>query len=169
MFQKTLILAMAAAHCAAQDPVLRGKAELVLVPVSVTDRNGRYVRDLSERDLVLYVDNVPRRIQLEDVTLPLSLAIAVQTTPASEIVLNKLRKAAGVVGPMITGYKGEAAVLTFGNYIRVAQPFTSDEDEVARAIRHLDPTGSGAGTAEAATQAVKLLAARPGNRRRVLL
>lgn len=131
-------MALCAATCMAQDPVLRGKAELVLVPVSVTDKNGRYVRDLSEDDLVLFDDNVPQRIQLEDLTLPVSLAIAVQTTPASATVLDKLRKATGVIGPMITGYKGEAAVVAFGSAVRVLQPFTSDEDDVSRAIGHLE-------------------------------
>jgi phosphohistidine swiveling domain-containing protein len=50
---------------------------------------------------------------------PVSLAIAVRTTPESQIVLEKLRKSAGVVGPLITGLSGEAAVIAFGRSIDV--------------------------------------------------
>ena len=169
MFRKLIAMAICAATCLAQDPVLRSRAELVLVPVAVTDKSGRYVRDLSASDLVLYDDNVAQRIQLEDVTLPISLAIAVQTTPDSAIVLDKLRIATGVIGPMLTGYKGEAAVVSFGHQINVEQPFTSNADDVARAIKHLEASGSGAGIADAITIALNLLAARPAEHRKVLL
>jgi hypothetical protein len=165
----TLCAVIGMLTCLAQDPVLRGKAELVLVPVAVTDKGGHYVRDLSVEDLALFDGNVPQRIQLEDVTLPISLAIAVQTTPASAIVLDKLRKATGVIGPMITGYRGEAAVVTFGREIKVVQPFTSKEDEVTRAIKHLESSGAGAGIADAVTLSLQLLAERKEHRRVLLL
>jgi hypothetical protein len=169
MFRKAVAMTLCAVTCMAQDPVLRGKAELVLVPVAVTHKSGRYVRDLSREDLALYDDNVPQRIQLEDVTLPISLAIAVQTTPASAIVLDKLRKATGVIGPMITGFHGEAAVVAFGRAIQVVQPFTSKEDDVARSIQHLEVSGTGAGIADAITVSLKLLTERKEHRRVLLV
>jgi hypothetical protein len=169
MFRNLMAIVLVAAAARAQEPILHSKAELVLTPVSVTNGSGRYVRDLSEEDLVLYDDNVPQQIHLEDVSLPISLAIAIQTTPASQIVLDKLRKATGVIGPMITGFKGEAALVAFGSATRVVQPFTSNEGEVTRAIRHLDASGAGVGIADAVEMSLKLLAARPANRRRVLL
>jgi VWFA-related protein len=169
MFLKMVALAVFAAACLGQEPVLRSKAELVLVPVSITDRSGHYMRDLSEKDLVLYDDNVPQRIQFEDVTLPVSLVIAVQTTPASQIVVDKLRKSTGVIGPMITGFKGEAAVVAFGRAIKVVQPFTSNEDDVARTIHHLEASSVGAGILDAVIASLRLLGERPADRRRVLL
>ncbi len=164
-----MAIAVLAALCFGQETVLRSKSELVLVPVSVTDHAGRYVRDLNEQDMVLYDDNVAQRIQLEDITLPISLAIVVQTTPESQIVLDKLRKATGVIGPMITGFRGEGAVVAFGKTVEVKQAFTSNDDDVARAIRRLDSTGAGAGIADAVMVALKMLAERPKERRRVLL
>jgi hypothetical protein len=169
MFSKTPAMVLLVAVCFGQETVLRSKSELVLAPVSITDRGGRYVRDLSEEDLAVYDDNVVMRIRLEDVTLPISLAIVVQTTPESQIVLDKLRKATGVIGPMITGFQGEAAVIAFGRSVEVKQPFTSNDVEIAGAIRRLDAAGSGAGVADAVTAGLKLLAARPKERRRVLL
>ncbi len=169
MFRKVVAMTLCVVTCMAQDPVLRGKAELVLVPVAVIDRSGHYVRDLSEADLALYDDNVAQRTQLEDVTLPISLAIAVQTTPASAIVLDKLRKSTGVIGPMIVGNHGEAAVVAFGREIKVVQGFTSNEDDVTRAIRHLEASGTGAGIAAAVKVSLNLLAERKEHRRVLLV
>ncbi|MEP6714731.1 MAG: VWA domain-containing protein [Terriglobia bacterium] len=153
----------------AQETMLRSKSQLVLVPVSIAGKRGRPVRDLTEDDLVLYDNNVARRIQMEDVSLPISLAVVVQTTPEAQIVLDKLRKETSVIGPMITGDKGEAAVVAFGREVLTVQPFTSNEDEVANALRKLDATGVGGSMAEAVSTALNLLAARPAGRRRVLL
>jgi VWFA-related protein len=153
----------------AQETVLRSKSELVLVPVSIADRSGHPVRGLTEADLILYDNNVVRRIQMEDVALPVSLAIVVQTTPASQVILDKLRKETGLIGPMLTGNQGEAAVVAFGNQIRIVQPFTSDEDKVAGALAKLDAAGNGGSIPEAVTTGLRLLAARPPSRRRVLL
>jgi hypothetical protein len=169
MTLRPALLTLLSLTCLAQETVLRSKSELVLAPVSITDKSGHPVRDLTESDLILYDDNVPQRIQLEDITLPISLAIAIQTTPEAQIVLDKLRKATGVIGPMITGAKGEAAVVSFGKEIRVVQPFTSNEDDVARAIKHLDADGAAASLGDAVTACLQLLAARPAGHRRVLL
>ncbi|MDP9171031.1 MAG: hypothetical protein M3N54_10475, partial [Acidobacteriota bacterium] len=109
MLKRSFILSvfcLAVAACLAQETVLRSKSELVLVPVSIVDKSGHSVRDLFEDDLVLYDNNVVRHIQMEDVALPISLAIVVQTTPAAQIVLNKLRKETSLIGPMLTGDKG---------------------------------------------------------------
>ena len=99
-------LLVLAVTCAAQDPVLRGKSELVLVPVTVLDRAGHYVRSLDQQDLILFDDNVPQRIQWEESILPVSLVVAVQTTPASKIVLDKLRKASVAISAEIAGAHG---------------------------------------------------------------
>jgi len=163
------ILLVLAMTCAAQDPVLRGKSELVLVPVTVLDRSGHYVRSFDQGDLILFDDNVPQRTQLEESILPISLVVAVQTTPASKIVLDKLRKASVAISAEIAGAHGSIAIVDFGNYVRIVQPFTSNDDEALRALRHLEPTGSAASIADAMTTSFDLLAQQPKDRRRILL
>ena len=162
-------LGLVAVGSMAQETVLRSHSELVLVPVSISDGKGHAVRDLAEEDLVLYDNNVAREIRMEDVSLPLSLAIVVQTSPAAQIILNKLRKETGLLGPMLTGSQGEAAVIAFGREVKVMQAFSPDEDKVADAVARLDPSGSGATIGEAVSAAGRLLAGRAPGRRRVLL
>jgi hypothetical protein len=163
------ILLALAVSCAAQDPVLRGKSELVLVPVTVVDRAGHYVRSLDQDDLILFDDNVPQRIQLEESILPIGLVVAVQTTPASKIILDKLRKASVAIAAEIKGARGSIAVVDFGHYVRIVQPFTSNEDEALRAVRHLEPTGADASIADAMATSFDLLAHQPKEQRRILL
>ena len=163
------VLLVLAVNCAAQDPILRGRSELVLVPVTVLDHSGRYVRNLDQENLILFDDNVPQRIQLEESILPISLVVAVQTTPASKIVLDKLRKASVGISAEIAGAHGSIAVVDFGNYVRVVQPFTWNDDDALRALRRLEPSGSAASIADAMAASFDMLAGQPKDRRRILL
>jgi hypothetical protein len=106
---------------------------------------------------------------LEESILPISLVVAVQTTPASKIVLDKLRKASVAIGAQIAGARGSIAVIDFGHYVRIVQPFTSNDDEAVRALRHLEPSGSGASIADAMATSFDLLAQQRKDCRRILL
>ncbi len=101
------------------------------------------MRGLEVQDLVVYDDSVPVRIRLEESVQPLSLAIVIQATRSSQIALDKLRKEASLVGPLLTGDRGEAAVIAFADEVKVLREFTDDAYQVERAVRSLDAFGEG--------------------------
>jgi VWFA-related protein len=153
----------------AQDVSFRSTSRLVLTPISVTDREGNPVRGLEVQDLVVYDDSVPVRIRLEDSAQSLSLAIVIQATRSSQVVLDKLRKEASLIGPLLTGDRGEAAVIAFADQIKVLQEFTVNTDKVERAIQNLEAFGEGGSLIDSLTTSMRLLEKRKRERRRAIL
>ena len=50
---------------------------LVVAPTTVTDSKGRYVDGLTAEDLILYDNSVPQAIQMDWMTYPIDLVVAV--------------------------------------------------------------------------------------------
>src|ERR1700676_1334709 len=63
---------------------------LVVAPTTVTDAKGHYVDGLTSDDLILYDNNVPQTIQMDWMTYPIDLVVAVQTSSNSGAVVDKL-------------------------------------------------------------------------------
>src|SRR5687767_13302428 len=163
------LLLLATAAMVAQQPTLRTTSRLVVAPVSVTDKQGRPVEALSTADLVVYDNDVAVRAQVEDVSQPLSLAIVVQATGSAQSALDKLRKEVSLLGPLLIGDRGEAAVVAFADEVRVLQDFTGDVDKVEHAIRELDAFGGGGAMMDAIASSLRMLEKRKPERRRAIL
>ena len=143
--------------------------QLVVAPTVVTDRQGGFIRGLTEENLILYDNNVPVKIHLDDVALPISLVFVIQTTASAHDVLEKLRKETLLVEPLLTGRGGDAAVMAFADGAHTMQPFTPDPDAVSDAIQNLEVTGEGGSGIDAVVSAIRLLTKHEGDRRRVIL
>src|SRR5580658_7338078 len=126
--------ALACAALLAQTPTndstIRAKVHLVLVPVTVTDTKGKFVDGLKAEDFVLYDDGMPQReLQVDSsdtVPAPVALVAAVQTNGISLPALAKIRKIGGMLQPLLSGEKGEAAVLSYDDDVHLLQEFTRD-------------------------------------------
>src|SRR5579864_9464099 len=107
---------------------------LVVAPTTVKDAKGRYVDGLTERDLVLYDNNVPQPIQMDWSVYPISLVVAVQTSASAGAILNKFNGSGILFTQLLAADAGETAVLSFSNQIELRQDFTSNPDAVAHAL-----------------------------------
>jgi hypothetical protein len=153
----------------AQDVRLHSQSNLVVAPVSVTDRKGARVEGLADSDLILYDNNVPRAIHVDDVFVPISLALVVQATANAPYVLDKLRKEASLMEPLIAGDRGDAALVAFADEVKVLNGFTSNFDAIAKSLRNLDLMGGGGSVNDAVLRALQMFETRPPERRRVIL
>lgn len=160
------------AAAAAQEPSFRATVPLVLVPVTVTDSKGRYVDGLQAADFQLLDNGTPREIRLdaaEAVPAPVALVIAVQTNDLSAAALLKIRKTGAMIQPLIAGERGHAAVVAYGDTVRMVQDFTADASTIEAAFAGLRPEGSKARAIDAVERACAMLGQRPRGERRVLL
>ncbi len=151
---------------------IRATVSVVLVPVTVTDKAGKYVAGLGPSDFALYDAGVPQKTELDysETFAPISLVIAVQTSDIAGAVVRKLNKIGSLIQPLVTGERGEVAFVAFDEDVRVLQDFTSDADAIVNAFRSVRAGRSGkARTVDAVSESVRMLAGRSGNRRRVLL
>jgi VWFA-related protein len=160
-----LILLAAGAVCAQ----FRSTVPLVVAPTTVKDSKGRFVDGLQPRDLILYDNNVPQRVQMDWMLFPISLVVAVQTSDNSGAVLDKLGGSGILFTQLLAGDAGETAVLSFSDEVRIHQDFTGDPDRVIHSLRMLRKEGGDAHALDAMKQALAILEKRPPARRRIVL
>ena len=88
------ICALICVLASGQELTIRTQVPLVMSPVTVTDRNGRFVDGLAESDFELLDNGKPQKVQVDtsDVAqTPISLAIAVATHINAAAALGKIR------------------------------------------------------------------------------
>ncbi|HEY1336343.1 MAG TPA: VWA domain-containing protein, partial [Bryobacteraceae bacterium] len=142
---------------------------LVVAPTAVTDAKGRTVDGLTERDLIFYDNNVPRAIQVETVSHPISLAVLVQSSVNSSAILDKLGRSGILFSELLAANAGETALLTFSGHVKLLQDFTGEPDKLTKALRNLRSQGNGAALLDGIHESLRALEARDRSRRRVLL
>ncbi len=147
----------------------RSTVPLVVAPTTVTDSNGRYVDGLTTGDLLLFDNNVPQPIQMDWMTYPISLVVAVQTSANSGAVIDKLGSSGILFTELLAADAGETAVISFSDEVRVHQDFTASPDAVSHALRMLRKEGENAHMLDALHQALLMLAGRPPSHRRIIL
>lgn len=143
MFQRAaLCLICTLGPLTAQSPTFRTQSNVVTAPVSVSDKHGKPVEGLSVNDFKLLDDGVPRDLTLDVFdtgVAPISLAIAIQSAGISTPALKKIRRIGSMIQPLITGARGQAAVLTFDSEVKWVQDFTSDSGLLQDAVEDLMP------------------------------
>ena len=158
----------------AQEPTIRTKVPLVIVPTGVTDRQNHPIPSLDATDFLVLDNGLARSVQVDlsdSDSAPISLVIAIQASGFSEPAIKKLQKTASVISQAVLGANGEAAVLSFDETVTVKQDFTRDQDRVSDAVRQFKPSAK-AGSArqiDAIDESMRLLTRRPGPRRSCIL
>jgi len=148
---------------------LKTNAPLVIAPTTVTDSKGRYDDGLTPQDLILYDNNVPQAIQMDWMTFPIDLVVAVQTSSNSGAVIDKLGGTGILFTELMAADAGETAVISFSDEVKLRQDFTGDPDSVTHALRMLRKDGGAAHMLDALHEALEMLARRPAGRRRIIL
>ncbi len=158
----------------AQEPTFRTSAPVVLVPVTVTDRKGKFVEGLQAEDFALLSDGKEKSFHMdaaESVSAQLAIVIAVQTNDTSATANLKVKKVGSLIQPLITGEKGRAAVVGFGDTSILLADFTKDPNVIAEAFqRTVASQGSNsARQIDAVAYAAQLLDARPQGERKIVI
>jgi VWFA-related protein len=122
---------------------LKVKTALVTVPVSVTDRNGRYVPNLQRSDFHVFDNGVERRVAyFAAVDQPFTVVLLIDTSGSTDFRMDEIQNAAISFVNQLKD-QDRVMVMSFDEQIRVLSEPTSNRDELARAIRH---TRNGGGT-----------------------
>lgn len=118
---------------------LRTTVELVMVPVTVKDRNGSLVTDLGREDFTLLENGEPQAIRYFSTDpFPLSAVILVDRAldrDAREAMERTLPVLASSLAP-----GDEVAVMAFDAYPRTVLSFTSDPEALRQTLAHLELT-----------------------------
>jgi len=122
--------------------VLRFDTNLVMVPVSVVDRYGRYVPQLKREQFKIFEDGVEQKIAYFGTTdLPLTVVLVLDTSGSTDYRLDDIQNAAI---NFVTKLKpvDSVMVMSFDDRIEVLTKPTTDRELITKAIRR-SRTGGG--------------------------
>ncbi len=158
-----------AATLPAQDPIFHVPVRLIIAPTSVTDAHGKFINGLRAADFALYDNEVRQQIHEDADFLPISMVAAIQTNLEVAAIRPKIRDLGPLLGTLVVGAGGEAAILTFNKKVRMLQDFTSDLGLITHSLRQIEFTQDNSHLIDATLHAIRLLEKRPPERRRIIL
>jgi VWFA-related protein len=151
------------------DDTIRETFKFVLVPVTVTDRDGNFVPGLMPDEFRLLDNGKPQRITEDVASHPMSLVVAIQANAEVEKILPQIQKLGSLLQAQVLGDEGEVAVLAFDNRIQTLTDFTSDPDKISMALKKLKAGSWTSALNDATLEAITMLRKRPATRRRAIL
>ena len=121
------------------DDVIRVNTTLVTLPVSVTDRDGRYIPNLRKEDFRLWEEGVEQSVAFfSSVDKPFSVVLMIDTSGSTRFRLEEIQDAAiTFVGQL--RQDDRVMVVSFDDQVRVLAEFTSDRSRLRDAIRRTEP------------------------------
>jgi VWFA-related protein len=168
-------VALSAAPFPQQDPQqsrskIRVETNEVTVAVTAVDSAGNFALDLEQKDFHVFDDGTEQSIDHWDLGgTPLAVALVIETSSRLRATAPAIHRMATVFTETVMALDGEAAVITYDSMVHVRQPFTEDHDAVAKAIAETEFDASERNLYDALALTVKMLAATPPTRRRILL
>jgi VWFA-related protein len=153
-----------------QKPSIRVRVNEVTTPVTVRDRTGEMILNLTQKDFRLYDNGVQQEIEHFDLGGDaLSIVLVVETSSRIEPLFPAVCRTGIVFSQTVMAQSAEAAVIGFNDTVDVLDTFTSDQDRVESTIGHLRLGTSGARLYDAMARGVSQLAKRSALRRRILV
>jgi VWFA-related protein len=154
-------------------PTISTQVPLVLAPATVMDGKGKFIDGLKAEDFVVTDEGIRQNITLDTsdtVLAPVALVVAIQASGISEPVLAKVRQVGGMIHPLVTGERGQAALIAYDSEVRVLESFTTNSDVIRTSFAGIDArTIKSAVLIDAVSQGIRMLATRPDNFRRILM
>src|ERR1700724_3866538 len=114
-----------------QAATLAVDVKVVTLPVTVRDKHGQIVRNLTKDDFVLQEDGRPQAIKYftEDSNLPLNLCLLVDISMSQRNVLDQERNASKVfLDQMLTNAKDKAFLIHFDREVELLEDLTSSRE-----------------------------------------
>jgi Ca-activated chloride channel homolog len=126
------------------DPsALRIETTLVIVPVMVMDKDGKYLPGLTVTDFQVHEDNVKQEISdFGSAETPLNVALVLDTSGSTRFKLVDIQDAAMAFVDQLRP-QDRVMVVSFDQQVRVDAEFTNERDKLMRAILR---TRTGGGT-----------------------
>ena len=134
------LLGVAAAVIAAQQPTFRGTADNVRVFTTVTDKDGRIVTTLEQKDFAIRDEGSPQPITtFDNRPQPIRLIVLLDVSGSMQGNLPILREGTSELLRHLRDDDG-VRLGTFGNDVEISPTFTRDAREIERALpRAIDP------------------------------
>lgn len=122
--------------------VVRVNTTLVTIPVSVMDRSGRFIPDLTQQEFRIYEDGVEHEVAyFASVEKPFTLALVIDTSASTRFRLDEIQDAAIAFVNQLRP-DDRVIIVSFDEDVRVLAEATSNRNVLRDAIRRTHTGGS---------------------------
>lgn len=119
------------------EDVVRVDTNLVTVPVTVMDREGRFVTDLGRDDFRVYEDGIEQQIAFfAPVEQPFTVVLLLDTSPSTKFKLRDIQESAIAFIDQLRP-EDRAVGVTFNSQLHVLNRMMRDRDGLRKAIRSI--------------------------------
>jgi VWFA-related protein len=119
------------------DQVVKLGTQLVTVPFNVTDKQNRFINDLTKDDIEILEDNKPQEIQSfeRQTDMALTMAMLIDVSGSQEYTLpEEVSAGKRFFQKILRPKKDLAAVISFEGEAELVQPLTSNIDKLDQAL-----------------------------------
>jgi Ca-activated chloride channel family protein len=151
-----------------EDEVVRVNASLVTVPVSVLDRDGRFIGGLRKEDFRIFEDGAEQEVAyFAPVEQPFTVALLIDTSGSTRFKVEEMQNAAIAFLDQLRP-NDSVIVVSFDDSIRVLSDATSDRRALRDAIRRTR-TGNGTRLYDAVDLVIRQQLSRVRGRKAIVL
>src|SRR5215203_1470414 len=148
--------------------IIRVSTTLVTIPVSVMDRDGRYVPNLQKEEFRVWEDGVEQDVAFfQSVDKPFSVVLMIDTSPSTKFRLEEIQDAAITFINQLRS-DDKVMVVSFNDNIKVLSDFTTDRRRLQRAILEAE-TKSGTRLYDAVDMVINQKLSRVTGRKAIVL
>jgi len=117
-----------------EDDVIRVETNLVTMPVSVLDRDGRFVSGLQQKDFRIFENGVEQKVEyFQSVEQPFTVILLIDVSPSTQFQINEIQDAAiAFVNQLRPADKVQ--VISFDERVNILSPVTNDRRVLRDAI-----------------------------------
>ncbi|MGD9629881.1 MAG: VWA domain-containing protein [Pyrinomonadaceae bacterium] len=150
------------------DEEIRVETNLVTMPVSVLDRDGRFVSGLSQRDFEIYENGARQKIEyFQSVEQPFTVVLLIDVSPSTQFRIDEIQNAAITFVDQLRP-NDRVMVIAFDDTVRVLSQPTNNRAQLRNAIRMAE-FGDGTSLYEAVDNALNRQLAQIEGRKAIVL
>src|SRR5690606_35682000 len=151
-----------------EDDVIRVETNLVTMPVSVLDRNGRFVTGLSQRDFRIFENGKEQKVDyFQSVEQPFTVILMIDVSPSTQYKIDEIQDAAIAFVDQLRA-NDRVMVVAFDENTYVLSEITNNRNELRNAIRQAQ-FGDGTSLYESVDRVINTELARIQGRKSVVL
>ncbi len=150
------------------DEVIRIETNLVTMPVSVLDRDGRFISGLQQRDFKIFEDGVEQKVDhFQSVEQPFTVVLLIDVSPSTQFKMNQIQDAAIAFVNQLRP-ADRVMVIAFDERMRVLSEPTNNRMQLRNAIRMVE-FGNGTSLYDAVENTIERELRRVEGRKAVVL
>lgn len=117
------------------DEEIKVETNLVTMPVSVLDRDGRFVTGLAQRDFAIFENGARQKIEyFQSVEHPFTVVLMIDVSPSTAFRMDEIQKAAISFVDQLRP-ADHVMVISFDKSVKILSKATNDRSQLRNAIR----------------------------------